>query len=206
MPLSGGFIMLLRCSLSLLTLSVAACGGTVVYDDFSSDGGSVGTSPQPDDGPVVAVGTGGFGATGPNGSGGFGSGGFGTGGFGTGGGFGSGGSSGIIECGGQVCDGSFEECCAQFGMGGPQTFCTDIGTCGGSTFSCSSADSCFDGGVCCVKFQGMMSIESFCDDQCTGGPNGQGIQLCQTSDECLNGEPCQDSMLGFSVCGGFGPP
>lgn len=194
---------------SLSCLVFAACGGTVIADDGiggqgtsqNDDGNSDdGTSDDGNDGnagggfaqggsstSVSPVGSGGFGGSAMTSA------------------SGGGGPVLLIECGNTFCEASFEECCVTFGMGQAQTSCVPQNSCPGSSFDCSSASSCENGQVCCLQPAGMMRFESTCQDACMGGPNGQGVQLCESSSECLNMEPCEGTPLGLDVCGGFGP-
>lgn len=185
-------------------LVFAACGGTVIADDGNGgQGASTNDDGVSDDGVSddgVVVGTGGSSTSvSPVGTGGFG---------GESTTSASGGSSPalLIECGNTFCDAAFEECCVTFGMGMAQTSCVAQDTCPGSSFACSSASSCDGDQVCCLEPAGMMRFEATCKTACMGGPNGQGLQLCESSAECLNQEPCEATQIGLDVCGGFGGP
>ncbi len=116
---------------------------------------------------------------------------------------GSGPTNPQFECGLEFCQVDAQECCISMQGAG----CVDAGSdCPGPLLGCSDATNCTGGEVCC--WRGGFDGEAECRDTCGDGqgPGGGGIQLCATDEECLNGEPCQQTNLGVSVCGDFGGP
>lgn len=185
---------------------VAACGGRgslLGPDPFAETGGSGGSGPG-----ASGSGASGSGASGTGASPGTGA--SGTGASGTGASSGTGGSVPppppvTITCGfGPACDAATEVCCVSFGGGGPPDLsCVPAGQCDGAPIACSDASSCADDEVCCAQFGGG-DIGAACQPGCGGPGPGGGVQLCETDAECLNGEPCANTPLGFKTCGSFG--
>jgi hypothetical protein len=189
--------------------TVVSCGGKT--DLFGSQSGGGGST------------------SGPGGSSSGGSSGTSAGGVGSGG-VGSTPASTAIACGQTSCNVATQECCIET----PDSpgVCTSKGNgCNGLALTCASAANCTNGEVCCVAFDGS-SQSSVCAASCdnagsssSGGSNGGpgdpgdgpgdgpgGLQLCATDAECVQGQSCQRTSLGFGICvdrrggGGGGRP
>lgn len=213
-------VLALVSSFSVLSLlAVAGCDGGVVVQGAGASGGAGtggsglgGAGGAANGGASVGGasvgGEGGasMGGASMGGTGGVSNGGAGVAGSGGAGTAGAGGASSTIVCGGDVCDLTSEECCVPFGAEGS---CVPAGTCeNAASFSCSSSAQCDEGEVCCFSGGGGPGTDpsAECAPQCGGGgPNGGGLQLCETEAECEDGEPCEEAPFGFKVCGGFGP-
>ena len=105
-----------------------------------------------------------------------------------------------ITCGNATCDGTTQACCLT--MQG-QSCIPEGGNCQGPKLDCSKTSNCAPGEVCC--FEGGPGGGASCRDTCGGGGPGSGVQLCETSAECLNGEPCSVGKGGIKRCDGGGP-
>jgi hypothetical protein len=102
-----------------------------------------------------------------------------------------------IQCGTDICNPQTEVCCVTFGGMMIQESCTDPMSCGGAALTCSSAQSCPMGEVCCGFFM-MGNAGSKCEPMCKGG--FQNPQLCATDAECPMGQTCKNSPFGFKTC------
>jgi hypothetical protein len=110
----------------------------------------------------------------------------------------------FVPCGATACDNTTQECCVS--LNGGASTCVDRGTCQGAALSCTGSDNCGDGEVCCATF-GATGATATCQDSCSGGGGGGGgggfgggIQLCSSDSDCTNGEVCEMSQLGVSIC------
>ena len=99
-----------------------------------------------------------------------------------------------IACGAQSCDPTSQECCLTFGGMGGET-CVPTGSCPGLALACTGPETCMNGDVCCITFQGG-APGSACMPMCQGGP-----RLCQTDQDCTPRRPhCVAGPLGLMTC------
>jgi hypothetical protein len=127
-----------------------------------------------------------------------------------------GGSVGPVACGMTTCTAP-QVCCVTRGPSGGSETCVAPGSCMGIALTCSSAQSCPSGDVCCGTVSGgggTYTINTSCEASC---PMGQGnFQLCASTAECPTGRVCRAGPGGFKICvraydggsfdGGFPPP
>jgi hypothetical protein len=105
---------------------------------------------------------------------------------------------GFIRCGDTACDSEVSICCQR--RSSPST-CEEPGTnCMGATLTCSGANSCDPGELCCYHAR-----QSSCQQSCevsVGSPgNSPTIILCDSSEECGADETCVFAPRGVAYCG-----
>lgn len=105
-----------------------------------------------------------------------------------------------ITCGGSVCDGLRETCCAS--LGGLACIPEDE-DCNGAVLNCGSSSDCEGNQVCCLSFIGEVGTGSACKNGCDGMGPSRERQLCVTDDDCRGNRSCRDTVFGISVCSRF---
>jgi hypothetical protein len=121
---------------------------------------------------------------------------------GTGGSAGTGGMMplppGFIRCGDTACDGETSICCQR--RSSPST-CEDPSTnCMGATLTCSGASSCAGEQICCYHARESLCLES-CEVSVGSPGNSPTIILCNSDDECDEGQTCVFAPRGIAYCG-----
>lgn len=108
-----------------------------------------------------------------------------------------GGSVGPVQCGPQTCNAP-QICCVDTQQRTAQ--CQDPSqNCDGFPITCSSAQSCQNGNVCCGSYSQQDGVSTDC--QAAPCPTGFGnFQLCATDQECPPGETCRPLQQGAHVC------
>jgi hypothetical protein len=105
-----------------------------------------------------------------------------------------------ITCGGSVCDGLRETCCAT--LGGLGCIPEDQ-ACNGAVLNCGSSSDCEGNQVCCLSLLGDVGSGSACKDACVGMDAGRERQLCVMDADCRGNRTCRDTVFGVSVCTRF---
>lgn len=97
---------------------------------------------------------------------------------------------GSITCGAQPCAISANYCCDE--ANGEKCVPLSFSSCGGPRRACDEAADCTMGSVCCYGISAAIpltySTECAPPNQC--GDLNYRPQVCKTSSECTNGQPC----------------
>jgi hypothetical protein len=105
---------------------------------------------------------------------------------------------GFIRCGDTACDGETSICCQR--RSSPST-CEEPGTnCMGATLTCSGASSCAGEQLCCYHARESLCLES-CEVSVGSPGNSPTIILCNSDDECDEGQTCVFAPRGIAYCG-----
>lgn len=114
---------------------------------------------------------------------------------------------GTVTCGAATCSTSTQQCCFNpQDAGASQCAPVGDGGCSPGTFSqtCNEAADCAGGNVCCLSASlGIPpDIKAACETSCSGFS----LQLCKTSAECKNGQPCGAFPCRGYIIDSCGPP
>lgn len=96
---------------------------------------------------------------------------------------------GIVRCGAESCATPGEACCISQSGGAPSATCQPKGaTCNDPIveLGCDETGDCAAGEICCSSMSPSGAPKVACAASC----GTYGMQVCRSSSECTNGEPC----------------
>ncbi len=100
---------------------------------------------------------------------------------------------GVVTCNGSPCDTATSYCCDETTVppNGQRCVSNSVSSCGGLRRRCDEAADCTGGQVCCIPPNAAMRVAY--TTVCSKGPCTDDVlnyQVCKTSAECTNGQPC----------------